>query len=86
MVGNLNILDSVGTSNIDLKNIVVLGDIVISASQISSVQLTDVKAKNIIVEDKDNPLEIICNDNVSISNANLPSAVKIQKVGTNVTI
>lgn len=86
VVGNLNILDSVGTSSIDLKNIVVLGDIVISASQISSVQLTDVKAKNIIVEDKNNPLEIICNDNVAISNANLPSAVKIQKIGTNVTI
>lgn len=86
VVGDLNILDSVGTGNVYLKNVVVLGDIVISASKVSSVELTDVKARNIIVEDETNPVKIVCNDNVSIANTRLPSAVTVQKVGTNVTI
>lgn len=86
VVGNLNILDSVGTGNVYLKNVVVLGDIVISASKVSSVQLTDVKARNIIVVDESNPVKIICNDNVSIASTKLPPVVIVQRLGNNVNI
>lgn len=86
VVGDLNILDSVGTGNVTLKNIVVLGDIVISATKISSIQLTDVKARSIIVESESNPLKIICNDNVSVTSTKLPAAAVIQKIGNNVNI
>ncbi len=86
VVGDLNILDSVGTGNITLKNVVVLGDIVVSATRISSIQLTDVKARSIIVTDGSNPVKIICNDNVSISATKLPSAAIIQRIGSNVNI
>jgi len=86
VVGDLNILDSVGAGNVYLKNVVVLGDIVVSASKVNSIQLTDVKAKNIIVIDKNNPVKIVCNDNVSIAATQLPSVAVLQKVGTNVNI
>ncbi len=86
VVGDLNILDSVGTGNITLKNVVVLGDIVVSATRISSIQLTDVKARSIIVTDGSNPVKIICNDNVSISATKLPPAAIIQRIGSNVNI
>jgi len=86
VVGDLNILDSVGKGNVYLKNVVVLGDIVISASKINSVQLTDVKARNIIVVDENNPVKIVCNDNVSITGTKLPSVVIVQRLGNNVSI
>ncbi len=59
VVGNLNVLDSVGNGNVYIKNVVVLGDIVISAKNVNSVELTDVKARNIIVESDRNPVKII---------------------------
>ncbi|MEL7649472.1 MAG: S-layer homology domain-containing protein [Sedimentibacter sp.] len=86
VVGNLNILDSVGTGNVYIKNVVVLGDIVITASKVNSVQLTDVKARNIIVKDQNNPVKIVLNDNISIAKTNLPSVVLIQKLGSNINI
>lgn len=86
VVGDLNILDSVGKGNVYLKNVVVLGDIVISASKINSVQLTDVKARNIIVVDENNPVKIVCNDNVSIASTKLPPVVIVQRLGNNVNI
>lgn len=86
VVGDLNILDSVGSSNVYLKNIVVLGDIIISASKVNSVQLTDVKARNIIVVNENNPVKIVCNDNVTIASTQLPPIVIVQKLGTNVNI
>lgn len=86
VVGNLNILDSVGTGNVYLKNVVVLGDIVISADKVSTVQLTDVKARNIIVEDESNPVKIVCNDNISIAKTQLPSVAVIQRLGSNINI
>ncbi|MDD4088961.1 MAG: S-layer homology domain-containing protein [Tissierellia bacterium] len=69
VVGNLNVLDSVGNGNVYIKNVVVLGDIVISAENVNSVVLTDVKARNIIVESEDNPVKIVYNDNVIIANS-----------------
>ncbi len=86
VVGDLNILDSVGAGNVYLKNVVVLGDIVVSASKVNSIQLTDVKAKNIIVVDKNNPVKIVCNDNVAIAATQLPPVAVVQKIGTNVNI
>lgn len=86
VVGNLNILDSVGTGNVYLKNVVVLGDIVISADKVNTVQLTDVKARNIIVEDENNPVKIVCNDNISIAKTQLPSVAVIQRLGSNINI
>ncbi|HCX61382.1 MAG TPA: hypothetical protein DHU59_02980 [Clostridiales bacterium] len=59
VVGDINILESVGTGNVYLKNVVVLGDIVIYASKVNTVQLTDVTARNIIVKDENNPVKII---------------------------
>lgn len=67
VVGDLNILDSVGASNVYLKNVTVLGDIVVQASKVNTIQLTDVKAKNIILIDKNNPVNIVHNDNVTIA-------------------
>lgn len=66
VVGDLNILESVGSGNIHIKNVVVLGDIVVDAPQISSLQLTDVSAENLIVKDKNSSVQITYNGNVSI--------------------
>jgi predicted amino acid racemase len=79
VVGNLNVLDSVGRGNVNIKNVVVLGDIVISAKNVKSVVLTDVKARNIIVESDTNPVKIVYNDNVTIGNSSLPAIVTVQK-------
>ncbi len=86
VVGNLNILDSVGTGSVYIKNVVVLGDIVISASRVNTVNLSDVKARNIIVEDQNNPVKIVLNDNVTIAKTQLPSVALIQRLGTNINI
>ncbi len=86
VVGDLNVLESVGTGNVYIKNVVVLGDIVIHASKVNSVQLTDVKARNIIVKSENNPVKIVCNDNVSIANIIAPPIVTVQKNGNNVNI
>lgn len=86
VVGDLNILDSVGSGNVYLKNVVVLGDIVVSASKVNSVQLTDVKARNIVVVDENNPVKIVCNDNVSIAATHLPPVAIVQRLGINVNI
>lgn len=59
VVGNLNILDSVGSGNVYIKNVVVLGDIVISANDVNSVELDHVRARNIIVEGDRNPVKVI---------------------------
>ena len=67
VVGNLNILDSVGNGNIYIKNVVVLGDIVISAKNVKSVELTDVKVRNVIVQGENNPVRIVKNNNVIIA-------------------
>ncbi|HQO71458.1 MAG TPA: S-layer homology domain-containing protein [Sedimentibacter sp.] len=67
VVGNLNVLDSVGNGNVYIKNVVVLGDIVISAKNVRSVELTDVKARRIIVEGENNPVRVVYNDNVIIA-------------------
>jgi hypothetical protein len=67
VVGNLNVLDSVGNGNVYIKNVVVLGDIVISAKNVKSVELTDVKARSIIVEGENNPVRVVYNDNVIIA-------------------
>lgn len=86
VVGDLNILDSVGSGNVYLKNVVVLGDIIVSASQVNSIDLTDVKARNIVVVDKNNPVKIVCNDNVTIAKTQLPPVAIVQKLGINITI
>jgi len=86
VVGNLNILDSVGTGNVYIKNVVVLGDIVISAAKVNTVNLSDVKARNIIVKDQNNPVKIVLNDNVTIAKTQLPSVALIQRLGTNINI
>jgi hypothetical protein len=86
VVGDLYILDSVGSGNVYLKNVVVLGDIIVSASQVNSIDLTDVKARNIVVVDKNNPVKIVCNDNVTIAKTQLPPVAIVQRLGINITI
>lgn len=86
VVGDLNILDSVGSGNVYLKNVVVLGDIVVSASKVNTIQLSDVKARNIIVIDENNPVKIVCNDNVAIARTSLPAVVIVKRIGNNVNI
>ncbi len=86
VVGNLNVLDSVGNGNVYIKNVVVLGDLVISAKNVSSVVLTDVKARNIIVENENNPVKIVCNDNVIIAQTQIPAIATIQRLGQNINI
>jgi hypothetical protein len=84
--GDLNILDSVGTSIIKINNVTVLGDIVIFAKDIDSVILTDVNARSIIVKDNSNPVTIVCNDNINIKSTQLPSVAVIKKQGSNINI
>lgn len=86
VIGNLNVLDSVGNGNVYIKNVVVLGDIVISAKNVNSVVLTDVKARNIIVESENNPIKIVCNNNVIIANTQLPAIAIVEKLGQNINI
>lgn len=86
VVGNLNVLDSVGDGNVYIKNVVVLGDIIISAKNVKTVFLTDVKARNIIVEGDRNPVKIVCYDNVIIGKSLLPAGVTVQKMGQNINI
>ncbi|WP_326911382.1 S-layer homology domain-containing protein [Sedimentibacter sp. MB31-C6] len=86
VVGDLNVLDSVGTGSVYINNVTVLGDIVVSAENLNSIDMTDVKARSIIVKDKNNTLKIICHDNINIKNSQLPSKVIIQKLGNNITI
>ena len=59
VVGDINILESVGTGNVYLKNVVVLGDIIIHATKVNMVQLTDVTARNIVVKGENNPVKIV---------------------------
>ena len=86
VIGNLNVLDSVGSGNAYIRNVVVLGDIVISANNVNSIELTDVKARNIIVENESNPVKIICNDNIFIGKTQLPSVAVIERLGININI
>lgn len=67
VVGNLNVLDSVGNGSVYIKNVVVLGDIVISAKNVKTVELTDVRARNIIVQGENNPVRVVYKDNVIIA-------------------
>ena len=59
VVGDINILESVGTGNVYLKNVVVLGDIIIHATKVNMVQLTDVTARNIVIKGENNPVKIV---------------------------
>ncbi len=86
VVGDLYILDSVGSGNVYIKNVVVLGDIVVKASNVKSVELSDVRARNVIVENESNPVKIVCNDNVSIAATHLPPIATVQRIGNNINI
>ena len=63
----MNVLDSVGNGSVYIKNVVVLGDIVISAKNVKTVELTDVRARNIIVQGENNPVRVVYKDNVIIA-------------------
>lgn len=86
VVGSLNVMNSVGSGNVYINNVTVLGDINIYAENINSVVLTDVRAKNIIVHNTSNPVKIICYDNIYIHNIQLPIVASLQKLGTNIII
>ena len=86
VVGDLNILDSVGSGNVYINNVTVLGDINILAKNVNSVVLTDVKARNVIVDDIDNSLKITCNDNIYINNIKLSADATVEKIGANIQI
>ena len=79
VVGNLKVLDSVGNGNVYIKNVVVLGDIVISARKVNTVELTDVKARKIIVESETNPVKIVFNENVVVASMQVPPIAIVQK-------
>ncbi len=86
VVGNLNILDSVGSGNVYINNVTVLGDINILAKNVKSVILTDVKVRNVVVDDPNNAVKITCNDNIYIDNVKLSADATVEKIGTNVQI
>lgn len=86
VVGNLNILDSVGSGNVYINNVTVLGDINILAKNVKSVILTDVKVRNVVVDDPKNSVKITCNDNIYIDNVKLSANATVEKVGTNIQI
>nr|WP_312576757.1 S-layer homology domain-containing protein [Sedimentibacter sp.] len=86
VVGDLNIFDSVGSGNVYINNVTVLGDINILAKNVDSVILTDVKVRNIVVDDPNNSVKITCNDNIYINNVKLSADATILKLGNNVQI
>lgn len=86
VVGDLNVLETVGTGKVYITNVTVLGDINIYAKNINSVVITDVKAKNIVVEGNNNPVKITCNSNIYVDNVKLSSSSTVEKLGTNIQI
>lgn len=84
VVGDLNILSSVGSGNVYINNVTVLGDINILARNVNSVVLTDVKARN--VNGNDSSVKITCNDNIYIDNVKLSADATVVKTGTNIQI
>lgn len=86
VVGDLNILDSVGSGKIYITNVTVLGNINVLANNVESVVLTDVRARDIVVNGNGNPVKIVFNDNINIENANLPTYASIEKIGSNIQI
>lgn len=86
VVGDLNILDSVGSGKVYITNVTVLGNINILAENVESVILTDVRARDIVVKGSGNPVKIVFNDNIYIENAKLPSYAYVEKVGANIQI
>ncbi|MBP1926252.1 hypothetical protein J2Z76_002117 [Sedimentibacter acidaminivorans] len=86
VVGDLNILDSVGSGNVYINNVTVLGDIKILAKNVKSVILTDVKVRNLVVDDPNNSVKITCNDNIYIDNVKLSADATVEKIGNNIQI
>ncbi len=86
VVGDLNILDSVGTGKVYINNVTVLGDINIIAKNVNSVILTDVKVRNIVVDGNNNPVKITCNDNIYIDSVKLSADATVEKIGENIQI
>lgn len=86
VVGDLNILNSVGSGNVYINNVTVLGDINILAKNVNSVVLTDVKVRDILIEDSSNAVKIKCNDNIYIDNVKLSADATVEKLGTNIQI
>lgn len=84
VVGDLNILNSVGTGNVYINNVTVLGDINILAKNVNSVVLTDVKVRNI--NGSDSSVKITCNDNIYIDNVKLSASASVEKLGSNIQI
>lgn len=85
VVGDLNILNSVGNGNVYLTNVTVLGNINVFAENANSIVLTDIKARNIVVECS-KPVKITCNDNIYIENAKLSANSSVEKIGSNIQI
>lgn len=85
VVGDLNILNSVGKGNVYLTNVTVLGNINVFAENVNSIVLTDVKTRDIIAKNN-NPVKITCNDNIYIENAKLTANSSIEKNGSNIKI
>lgn len=86
VVGDVKILDSVGAGNITLTNVTVLGDLVISAGSIKTITLSDVRVKNLRVENSQCAVEIICNDNVYVDTLSLAGSSFVTQQGTNIVI
>jgi len=81
--------DEVNYSTIESNSVVVnviLGDIKITAKNVKSVILTDVKVRNVVVDDPTNSVKITCNDNIYIDNVKLSANATVEKKGTNVQI
>lgn len=86
VVGDLNIFNSVGSGNVYINNVTVLGDINILAKNIKSVILTNVKVRNVVVDDPNNSVKITCNDNIYINNVKLSADATVEKLGSNIQI
>lgn len=85
VVGDLNILNSVGNGNVYLTNVTVLGNINVFAEKANSIVLTEVKARDIVVE-SNSTVNITCNNNIYLENAILSANSSIKKIGSNIKI
>lgn len=86
VIGTLTITDSVGSGSVNLRNVTVVGDIIVKGADITNIYMSDVKAKSITIENDDCSVTLNLDDNVNIENANLTKSTTLQKTGTNINI
>lgn len=86
VAGDLNILDSVGTSDITISNVIVLGSINVQSPNISSIKLENVTARNLQFTNKTSSSKLILHSDIYINKSSIPNSIIIEKTGQNIVV